>query len=918
MGGIPVTPPRNLTTITVSLLHPKIDGFPNSEADPSFPPARHALPLRWAGLNANGPCHLRKGNTEEELSLWRPPREVDRWTSSPLFPCSFGVWYYAPTVPGTVGCDRKSGVLSRSPESPDWKLRERALGVSAPACSSSHGKGRPSSVSRIAWHDGWAVLLVVVAAGLIGHLVGCSGTSGGVNPVFPIPPITGVTFSGAIDLNDVGLHPALGGFYPTVRAAVLDFSHFGISIEDDPTVKGQVGQDGKFALKEISLRDQAVLRFTSSKYPGLVLEWMGFDPKALWGPRQVRVTVRSTARSIIARLLRNRYGRRLDPESITDAEIKSTVNALLDVLEKHPEKLSAKVPLDLVPEVVAAAGAAADALAAANRGVFTREWTLLVYQGGDNSLDLAIKADLEEMLAVGPPSGTALLVQSDRPPAGIRRLWIKARGEEQVLAAIGPGNSADPRLVADFVAWAYRAFPARRFALIIASHGLGWRGEPMAQRAAGSTAQAVAGRPAAGLVTDEPAGQTIDVISLGAALNAAVTTPGPFVRPLDLLGFDACLMGLFEVAYQMRNGARYLVFSQANEPSPGWAYDHLLRAMASGAAALDGEALGRLICEAYRGSYVGEGLDRRYAGTLSLIRLDKLVDLKNRFAEWAGLLHANRATVGTALRGLRDALFATPDALPGPERYLIQAFEFIDHRDLADLVANCRSSVPQANAAADALMVAFRAAVAHTVRFGERYRRAQGLSVAFPGPGDIADYAGVGGVSAYPFLDLARETLWDDLFTELALASAAARVDGRSLRVDLTWSGGADLDLLLGEPDPQPLAGQEPIVWYSPAEGAATPNGRFSLDSAKSGLSEESWRAEATILPGRYLVRARYFEGSAVRQPTVATVRVTTLATSTTAIATVRPGEVFPAFAIEARPGAIVVERIPEPTPEDD
>ncbi len=830
-----------------------------------------------------------------------------------------------------------------------------------------HVIGKAPSLSRSEWQAGGRMLIVGLLLAALG-LAGCSGTSGGVDPVFPFPPITGVTFSGVIDLNEVGLHPSLGGIYPSVRAAVLDFSHFGIGIEDDPTVKGQVTQDGKFTLAEISLRDQAVLRFTSAKYKGFILEWMGYDPQALWGPRQVRVTVRSTARSIIARMLRNRYGRRLDPESITDAEIKPTVDALLDVLEKHPEKISAKVSLDLVPEVVAAAGAAADALASANRGVFTREWTIMVYQGGDNSLDLAIKADLEEMLAVGPPAGTALLVQSDRPPAGIRRLWIKAKGEEQVLAAVGQGNSADPLMVADFVAWGQRAFPARRFALIIASHGLGWRGQagarnsgaghrdslgagggplpgamprPAPRAHVGTPLRATSGttvgmsenlgvaqrevgvvkgatRPAAGIVIDDSAGKTMDVITLGAALTAAVTTPGPFVRPLDLLGFDACLMGLFEVAYQVRNGARYLVFSQANEPSSGWAYDWFLRAVGSGAAALDGEGLGRLACEAYRGFYVGEGLDSRYAGTLSLIRLEKLADLKARFAEWASILYANRATVGTALRGLRDALYATPDSLPGAERYLVQAFEFVDHRDLADLVANCRSSVPQANAAADALMVAFRAAVAHTVRFGARYRRAQGLSIAFPGPGDIADYLGVGGQSAYPFLDLSRETLWDDLFTELTLASAAGRVDGRSLRVDLTWSGGADLDLLLGEPDPQPLVGNEPIVWYSAADGAATPNGRFTLDSAKSGVSEEGWRAETAILPGRYLVRARFFEGSPVRVATVATVRVTTLATSTTAVATLRPGDVFPAFSIDAQAGAIVVERIPEPTPEND
>ncbi len=747
---------------------------------------------------------------------------------------------------------------------------------------------------------------------LVLYLTGCSGTSGGVDPVFPYPAMTGVTFSGAIDLSDVGLHPSLGGYYPSVRAApagagrgsvrpaVLDFSHFGITIEDDPSTKGTVATDGTFALGEISLRDQAVLRFTSSAYKGFVLEWMGFDPQVLWGPRQIRVTVRSTARSIIARMLRNRHGRRLDPESITDAEIQGTVNALLDVLEKHPEKISAAVPLDQVGEVVTAAGTAADALAAGNRGIFSREWTILVYQAGDNDLDLAVKSDLEEMLKAGPPAQTALLVQADRPSTGVRRLWIREKGKEQVLAAAGQANAADPLLIGDFVAWGQRAFPARRFALIVASHGLGWR----------------FGDPSRGVITDDPAGVTMDVLSLTAALTAAVTTPGPYVRPLDLIGFDACLMGLFEVACQLRACGRFLVFSQANEPSPGWPYDRWLGAVGSGAAALDGEALGRAVCDAYRGFYVEAGLDARYSGTLSLVRLDRMADLKTRFADWSAVLYRDRPTVGSALRGLRDALAAAPETLGGAERYLVQAFEMVDYRDLADLVAASRTSVPQANSLADQLMVSFREAVRYTVRFGGRYTRAQGLSIAFPGPGDIADYVGA---SAYPLLDLARDTSWDDLFTDLAIASAVSRVDGRALQATAKWSGGADLDLLVGEPDPQPLSGSQPQVWFSAVEGSTTPNGRFSLDSAKSGLSEESWRAEPTILPGRYLIQARFFAQSPVTTPTAVTVRVSNLATATEVAATLRPGEVCQAVAVEVAPGGgMTITPVAEPAPEEE
>jgi len=747
--------------------------------------------------------------------------------------------------------------------------------------------------------------MVLVSLGLgLGILTwtGCSGTSGGVDPVFPLPPITGVTFRGSVDLSDVGVHTSLGGYYHSIKAgflaAIIDYSHFKIAVEDDPSGIGEVGQDGKFSLSELSVREQAVLRFTSSRYPGFVLEWMGVDLRGLWGSREIRVTIRTTARSIVARMLRNRYGRLLDPEQITDGEIKPVVDALIDILEVHPEKISSGAPLDRVAEVVAAAGKVADALEVGNRGAFPREWSILVYQGGDNNLDLALKSDLEEMIKIGPPEKSVLLVQSDRPPTGIRRLLI-AKGKEQVLANVGQGNSADPLYLGDFVAWSQRAFPARRFSLFVASHGLGWRGEPVSR----------------GVITDEPDRATMDLLSFSGAVTAAITTPGPFVRPIDLIGFDACLMGLVEIAYQLRACGKFLIFSQANEPSYGWPYDLLLSRMASRSAALDGEGLGKLVCGAYEDYFVNEGLASRYSGTLSLINLAQMDNLKLRFLDWAAVLYRDRETIGSALRGLRDGLFATPVGFSGTERYLVQAFEFIDYRDLADLVQNCRSSVPQANVAADHLMTAFSQTVLTTVRFGERYSRAHGLSIAFPGPGDIADYVGA---SFYPMFDLSRETVWDDLFTDLALASAAGRVDGRNLAIELEWSSGADLDLLLGEPDPQPLAGNAQTVWYSPAEGPATPNGRFSLDSAKSGLNEESWLAEQSVLPGRYLVSGRMFSGSKITTPTIGRLKISTIATEATFLSPgLHPGEIFNAAIIDITAGNISIAAVPETAPPD-
>lgn len=46
---------------------------------------------------------------------------------------------------------------------------------------------------------------------------------------------------------------------------------------------------------------------------------------------------------------------------------------------------------------------------------------------------------------------------------------------------------------------------------------------------------------------------------------------------IDLLGFDACLMGNFETAYILRNSAKFLIASPDVEPGHGWAYVNFMR-----------------------------------------------------------------------------------------------------------------------------------------------------------------------------------------------------------------------------------------------------------------------------------------------------------------------------------------------------
>ena len=71
-----------------------------------------------------------------------------------------------------------------------------------------------------------------------------------------------------------------------------------------------------------------------------------------------------------------------------------------------------------------------------------------------------------------------------------------------------------------------------------------------------------------GVSYDDEAKDFIDNIELQKALETDVK--------IDILGFDACLMGMFEIAYQLKNQAGIMIASQYLTPPTGWPYEKIL------------------------------------------------------------------------------------------------------------------------------------------------------------------------------------------------------------------------------------------------------------------------------------------------------------------------------------------------------
>jgi len=121
-------------------------------------------------------------------------------------------------------------------------------------------------------------------------------------------------------------------------------------------------------------------------------------------------------------------------------------------------------------------------------------------------------------------------------------------------------------------------------------------------------------------------------------------------RKIDIIGFDACLMNMMEVAYQLKDHAEMLVGSQENEPEQGWDYKAILSYIVANPKASNEEISNKII-ESYMESC--KHLNNRRL-TLSTIRTDKLNRIASAMNDFAYAILENEPKIFKTLRNIVD------------------------------------------------------------------------------------------------------------------------------------------------------------------------------------------------------------------------------------------------------------------------
>jgi hypothetical protein len=403
-----------------------------------------------------------------------------------------------------------------------------------------------------------------------------------------------------------------------------------------------------------------------------------------------------------------------------------------------------------------------------------KKWTVLFYFDGNNNLASMAGHSFNSLQKVGSDENVNLvglyaqtgntaqrgLIQKkeDLPGELKNSKLLFPNGED-----VGEKDMGDPATLKEFLEWGVKKYPAEHYAVVTWNHGAGFMGS----------------------MTDDKSKHIIDNREMAGVLNSVKEKIG---KPVDVMDFNACLMGMAEVGYELKDGARYLVGSEEVEaglriPIPGLygttPQHKVMEDLKTGI-----KARGDVSPEELSKLYVFES-EKQFGATMftptqSAVDLSKMDTVKNAADGLAGkLLEALekdpkklvdlRKDIGKTQNYLKCDMFAEP---------------YIDHRDLghfAKVIAEADHYGPEIKKAAQELREAVKGAVIaeeHTAESsqGNLMEHSTGMAVYLPKDygydlprKNPIDNVPSGGTHGYEESSFAKDTRWDEMLKAVSL-----------------------------------------------------------------------------------------------------------------------------------------------------
>ena len=360
------------------------------------------------------------------------------------------------------------------------------------------------------------------------------------------------------------------------------------------------------------------------------------------------------------------------------------------------------------------------------------EWTVYWYLCGSDleSNFGAATNDLAEMMEVKLPenvkvviqTGGAYIWQNDVISADTLGRYVYDHNGLQLIEELPSASMGDAQTLKDFLVFGKENFPAKRNAVVLWNHG---------------------GGSVSGASFDELYG--MDSLSLAEMYQAFADAFGEDMQnpPVDIIGFDTCLMATVDTAYTFSGIARYLVASQELEPGNGWLYSGWIGALAD-TPDMEPLELSKTICDSYEEGCIEVGTQDNI--TLSVADLSKVSGLITAYDDF-GKEALAKAVVNPAFFAHFSKIANNVENYGGNTREQ----GFTNMTDLGTLAIKSSDLLPETT---EAVTTALEDCVVYQVK-GKYRPEAAGLSCYYSYNGDVDDfiaYAGVSPADSFKFL----------------------------------------------------------------------------------------------------------------------------------------------------------------------
>lgn len=335
-----------------------------------------------------------------------------------------------------------------------------------------------------------------------------------------------------------------------------------------------------------------------------------------------------------------------------------------------------------------------------------KEWTFLVFLNGHNNLDWYGEMNVEQMQEIGSTSDVNVVVQwASKTHPTTRRILVH-KGSHDVVEELPRVDMGQWQNLVDFVDWGARNYPAKRYFVAIWNHGGGWHRvlTTDGKRSAFETQD---------ISWDDYTGSKITTEEMGVAFKEIATRLG---QKVDIMGSDACLMAMAEVATEIQDSVHYMVGSEEVEPGQGWPYSTFLRRWTN-APASDGAQVSEYLADEYLKAYSG-GIYGTRAVTLSAMDLTKMPAFNRSFANLARELNSLPAADMAQAKTIATAT---------------QDYTFSDYKDVGDFVR--RLQTQPALALSASALTDVQAALSDVVivnRVSSAFKDSHGMAVWIP------------------------------------------------------------------------------------------------------------------------------------------------------------------------------------------